>query len=50
MAGDFSSNVLTGVYILYDANIVGNLEKYGSLKIILFLTMIGEHIEDIYGE
>ena len=23
---------LTGVYILYDANIVGNLEKYGSLK------------------
>ena len=23
---------LAGVYILYDANIAGNLEKYGSLK------------------
>ena len=32
MGGDFSSSVFCRSIYSYDANIAGNLEKYGSLK------------------
>lgn len=41
--------VLAGCYILYDANIAGNTDKYGSLSGYLVIMMIGEREEDISG-